>query len=139
MAFLRRARTVLVRAAKDSLDDDVPMVAQALAYSLFLAIPASLLVVLGVFSLVADAEHDRIADRPGAGGDAGPGGDLLRDSLRRTSESTGSGIALTVVGLALAVWTTTSAASTLMNGITVTYDRKDGRKFVRKRLVALRS
>ena len=63
--------------------------------------------------------------------------DLLRDSLRRTSESTGSGIALTVVGLALAVWTTTSAASTLMNGITVTYDRKDGRKFVRKRLVAL--
>ena len=31
------------------------MVAQALAYSLFLAIPASLLVVLGVFSLVADA------------------------------------------------------------------------------------
>ena len=46
--------TVLRRAAKDSLDDDVPMVAQALAYSLFLAIPASLLVVLGVFSLVAD-------------------------------------------------------------------------------------
>ena len=47
--------TVLRRAAKDSLDDDVPMVAQALAYSLFLAIPASLLVVLGVFSLAADA------------------------------------------------------------------------------------
>jgi membrane protein len=63
--------------------------------------------------------------------------DLLRDSLRRTSESTRSGIAMTVIGLALAVWTTTSAATTLMNGITVTYDRKDGRKFVRKRLVAL--
>ena len=51
---LRDVATVLRRAAKDSLDDDVPMVAQALAYSLFLAIPASLLVVLGVFSLVAD-------------------------------------------------------------------------------------
>ena len=30
------------------------MLAQALAYSLFLAIPATALVVLGIFSLVAD-------------------------------------------------------------------------------------
>ena len=129
--------TVLRRAAKDSLDDGVPMIAQALAYSLFLAIPASLLVVLGVFSLVADAGTiESLIDRARA---VMPdqAADLLRDSLRRTSESTGSGIAMTVIGLALAVWTTTSAATTLMNGITVTYDRKDGRKFVRKRLVAL--
>ena len=129
--------TVLRRAAKDSLDDGVPMIAQALAYSLFLAIPASLLVVLGVFSLVADPSTiESLIDRARA---VMPdqAADLLRDSLRRTSESTGSGIALTVIGLALAVWTTTSAATTLMNGITVTYDRKDGRKFVRKRLVAL--
>jgi membrane protein len=137
MTNLRRAKTVLVRAAKDSLDDGVPMIAQALAYSLFLAIPASLLVVLGVFSLVADAGTiESLIDRARA---VMPdqAADLLRDSLRRTSESTGSGIAMTVIGLALAVWTTTSAATTLMNGITVTYDRKDGRKFVRKRLVAL--
>ena len=129
--------TVLRRAAKDSLDDNVPMIAQALAYALFLAIPATLLVVLGVFSLVADASTiESLIDRARA---VMPdeAASLLRDSLRRTSESTGSGIAMTVIGLALAVWTTTSAATTLMNGITVTYDRKDGRKFVRKRLVAL--
>jgi membrane protein len=129
--------TVLRRAAKDSLDDDVPMVAQALAYSLFLAIPASLLVVLGVFSLVADASTiESLIDRARA---VMPeeAATLLRDSLRRTSESTGSGIAMTVVGLALAVWTTTSAATTLMSGLTVTYDREEGRTFVRKRLVAL--
>ena len=129
--------TVLRRAAKDSLDDGVPMIAQALAYSLFLAIPASLLVVLGVFSLVADAGTiESLIDRARAVMPDEAAG-LLQDSLRRTSESTGSGIALTIVGLALAVWTTTSAASTLMNGITVTYDRKDSRKFLRKRLIAL--
>ncbi len=129
--------TVLRRAAKDSLDDNVPMIAKALAYSLFLAIPATLLVVLGVFSLVADAGTiESLIDRARA---VMPdqAASLLRDSLRRTSESTGSGIAMTVVGLALAIWTTTSAATTLMNGLTVTYDRKDSRKFVRKRLVAL--
>ena len=129
--------TVLRRAAKDSLDDDVPMVAQALAYSLFLAIPASLLVVLGVFSLAADASViESFIDRARAVM-PGEAATLLRDSLRRTSESTGSGVAMTVFGLALAVWTTTSAASTLMNGLTVTYDREDGRKFVRKRFIAL--
>ncbi len=129
--------TMLRRAAKDSLDDGVPMVAQALAYALFLAIPATLLVVLGVFSLVADASTiESLIDRARA---VMPdeAATLLRDSLRRTSESTGSGIAMTVFGLALAVWTTTSAATTLMSGLTVTYDREEGRKFVRKRLVAL--
>jgi membrane protein len=134
---LRNAKTVLVRAAKDAIDDDVPMVAQALAYSLFLAIPASLLVVLGVFSLVADASTiESLIDRARAVM-PGEAANLLRDSLRRTSESSGSGIAMTVLGLALAVWTTTSAASTLMTGLTVTYDREDNRKFVRKRIVAL--
>jgi membrane protein len=129
--------TVLRRAAKDSLDDDVPMVAQALAYSLFLAIPASLLVVLGVFSLAADASAiESLIDRARA---VMPeeAATLLEDSLQRTSESTGSGVVMTAFGLALALWTTTSAATTLMNGLTVTYDREEKRKFVRKRLVAL--
>ncbi len=137
MAFLRRARTVLVRAAKDSLDDDVPMIAQALAYSLFLAIPASLLVVLGVFSLVADPSTiESLIDRARTVMPT-EAATLLQDSLRRTSESKGSGVAMTVIGLALAFWTTTSAATGLMKGLTVTYDRADERKFVHKRFLAL--
>lgn len=136
MSF-QNAWTVLRRAAKDSLDDDVPMFAQALAYSLFLAIPASLLVVLGVFSLFADASAiESLIDRARA---VMPeeAATLLRDSLERTSRSTGSGVVMTAFGLALAVWTTTSAATTLMNGITTTYDRDESRKFVHKRLVGL--
>jgi membrane protein len=43
---------------------------------------------------------------------------------------------MTVVGFALALWTTTSAATTLMVGLTRAYDRDDERGFVRKRLVA---
>ena len=54
--WLSRTSTVLRRAVKEALDDDIPTTAQALAYSLFLAIPATMLVALGVFSLVADAE-----------------------------------------------------------------------------------
>jgi len=112
------------------------MLAQALAYSLFLAIPATALVVLGVFSLVADPNViDNIVERVGRVMPA-QATQLLEQSLRRSSESTGSNVVMTVVGFALALWTTTSAATTLMVGLTRAYDREDGRGFVRKRLVA---
>jgi membrane protein len=117
--------------------DHVTMTAQAIAYSLFLAIPASLFVLIGVFSLVADeALIDELIERAQT---VMPeeASTLLRDSLQRTSESSGSGIVLTLLGLALALWTTTSAAATLMQGLTTAYDREDERGFVRKRVLAL--
>ena len=128
---------MLRRAFAEARDDDVATLARALAYSLFLAIPAVLLVALGAFSLAADAgtvESLIDSTRAVLPEEAAT---LLRDSLRRTAASTGGGLALTVFGLVLAVWTTTSAATTLMQGVTTAYDREDGRKFVRKRLVAL--
>jgi membrane protein len=128
---------VLRRAAREAVDDRVPMVAQAVAYSLFLAIPAGLLLVLGVFSLVAD---ERLVDDLIARAETVMPEDaatLLQDSLQRTSASAGSGVLLTVLGAALALWTTTSAAGTLMEGLTTTYDRKDERSFLRKRLLGV--
>jgi membrane protein len=131
------AWTVLRRALAEAKDDDVATTAQALAYSLFLAIPAAMLVVLGVFSLAADASTvesliERL--RPVIPEEAAT---LLGDSLRRSTESTGSGILMTVVGFALAIWTTTSAATTLMKGVTVAFDAEDSRGFARKRVLAL--
>jgi membrane protein len=112
------------------------MLAQALAYSLFLAIPATALVVLGVFSLVADPTViENVVERIGRVMPA-QATQLLEQSLRRSSESTGSSVAMTVAGFALALWTTTSAATTLMVGLTRAYGRNDERGFVRKRLVA---
>ena len=45
---------VLRRAIAEAREDRVTTIAQAMAYSLFLAIPATLLVLLGVLALVAD-------------------------------------------------------------------------------------
>jgi membrane protein len=128
---------VLRRAAKDAIADDVPTIAQALAYSLFLAIPASMLVVLGTFSLVADASAiDSLIERAQAVLPA-EAASLLRDSLRRTSASTGSGVVMTLVGFALAIWTTTSAATVLMKSVTTAFDGTEERSFARKRLLAV--
>ena len=133
-----RAAWLVTRAAVEKArDDDVSTTARALAYSLFLAIPAGMLVVLGVFSLAADAAAiDRLLERAGSVMPA-EAVVLLRDSLRQSSESAGSGLLMTVVGLALAAWTTTSAATTLMDGLTRAHGRDEGRGFVRRRLLAL--
>ena len=134
--FLSDAWIVLRRAVTKAREDNVTLVAQALAYSLFLAIPAAMLVALGVFSLVADASTvESLIDRAQT---VLPeeAATLLRDSLRRSTESPGSGVVMTVLGLALAVWTTTSAAATLMKGITVAFGGEDSRGFVRTRLLA---
>jgi membrane protein len=136
----RRLRTswfVLRGAVCKSRADKVTTLAQAIAYSLFLAIPAAALVVLGVFSLVADPEAiDRIVDSA-RGVMPAEAADLLRQSLERSAQSTGSNVVLTLFGLVLALWTTTSAAGTLMEGLTRASEEEDSRGFARKRLVSL--
>lgn len=134
---VRAAWLVLRSAVREARDDGVSTVARALAYSLFLAIPAATLVILGVFSLVADAGTvEDVLDRAGA---VMPQEAvvLLRDSLQRSSESAAGGLLMTVAGFVLAAWTTTSAATTLMEGLTRAYDRDEERAFVRKRLISV--
>jgi membrane protein len=134
---LREWRAITVRAVRESLDDDVPMVASALAYSAFFAIPSALLLLLGIFTLVADESTiAHLVDRLTAiaPSDAAT---LFGDSLKRLSERPSTGLALTIVGLALAVWSMTSAMGTVISAVNVAYDRKDSRGFLRKRLAAL--
>jgi membrane protein len=126
-----------VRAVRESIDDDVPVMASALAYSAFFAIPSMLILLLGVFTLVADeATISSLVDRLTmvAPADAAT---LFGDSLRRLSARPSTGLTLTLVGLGLALWSMTNAMGTVISALNVAYDRKDRRGFVRRRLVAL--
>jgi membrane protein len=128
---------IFQRAAKESLDDNVPMIASALAYSSFFAIPAVLLVAVGLFSLLTGPETiSDLIDRFSTfmPGDAAQ---LLGDSLQRLDDKPSTGIVMTLVGFLIAIWTTTSAMSTYMAALNTAYDRKDGRGFAKKRAVAL--
>ena len=134
---VRGAWAILRLAAGQAREHRVPLIAQALAYSLFLAIPASLLVLLGIFSLVSEpSDVGQLVERLESVMPA-EAAELLGDSLERSSRSTSGGVILTVIGFLLAVWTTTSAATALMEGITTAFGGTDERGFVRKRLVAL--
>ena len=128
---------ILQRAVKESIDDGIPMIASALAYSSFFAIPATLLLALGLFTLVSDAETIRdFMDRLDAFLPS-EATQLLGDSLTRLEEQPSTGLLITLFGFVLALWASTSAMTTYMAALNIAYDRKDGRSFARKRLIAL--
>jgi membrane protein len=125
------------RAVKETIDDNMPLVASAVAYSSFFAIPSILLLAVGLFSLAASPETIRdLMDRFSAFM-PGEAIELLGGSLQRLEQQPSTGIAVTLVGFVLALWASTSAMTTYMTALNLAYDRKDGRTFLRKRLVAL--
>jgi membrane protein len=129
---------IFKRALKSSLEDHITNLAAALAYYAFLAIPAVLLVAVGVFSLVADADLiTRIIERL-QGVAPQEALTLLEETMRRVVESqANSGIALVVVGSVLALWTVTGAMDTLMWALNSAYGREETRGFIKRRLTAL--
>ena len=128
---------IFKRAGKETLDDNVPMIASALAYSSFLAIPSTLLVATGLFTLVAGA--DTINNLMQHVGQVAPKETvtLLNDSLQRLNDNPATSIVMTLVGFVIALWATTGAMNSFMTGLNIAYERKDSRSFIKKRIVAV--
>jgi membrane protein len=130
-------RAVFVRAVKGFLEDNGAMLASALAYATFFAIPSVLLVAIGVFTLVAGP--DTISSLMAQFSHVMPteATSLLGGSLHRLDQHPATGLAMTIVGFVLALWATTGAMTSYMTALNLAYERRDGRSFVRKRLVAI--
>ena len=134
---LRDWLAIFRRAAKESLEDNIPMIASALAFSSFLAIPSLLLLAVGLFALLSGPDTVRdLMDRLDQVLPA-EATELLGESLAQLEQQPNAGIVLTLVGFALALWASTSAMTTYMAALNIAYDREDGRGFVRRRIVAL--
>jgi len=128
---------IVKRAGKAMMDDNMPMIAQALAFSTFIAIPSVLLVALGVFSLLASPEA--ITTLMNHFGSVMPqqATELLGGSLTRLNSHSSAGILMVAVGFVLALWSTTGAMTTYMAGLNIAYGREETRPFVRRRVLAL--
>src|SRR5437764_1969049 len=99
-------RAIVVRAAKEMLDDNMTMIASALAYSTFFAIPSVLLVVVGLFTLIAGPETiNTVMEKLGT---VMPdqATQLLHQSLTNLDNKPSSSIAITALGIILALWST---------------------------------
>jgi membrane protein len=129
---------IFVRAGKESLNDHITNLAAALAYYAFLAIPALLLVSVGVFGLFADEDAVTEIIQRLQGVIPQEAVDLVETSLRQVTETqANSGLAMIIVGSVLALWTVTGAMDTLMWALNSAYDQEETRGFIKRRLTAL--
>ena len=125
------------RAVKEAGDDQITDAAAALAYYSFLAIPATLLVAVGLFSLFAGPEAiNTVVEKVGT---VAPQETvtLVEDSLDRITENESGGLLMTIFGFLLALWTATGAMNALMRALNRAYDREETRNFFRQRATAL--
>ncbi len=133
----RDYKAIFVRAAKESIDDAIPDSAAALAYYAFLAIPATLLVTVGFFSLFGSAEAvNTIMDKLGTVVPREAVA-LLDESLTRITQKESGGLVMVLLGFVLALWTATGAMNGLMRALNRTYERKETRNFLKQRATAL--
>jgi len=131
-------KAVVIRAGKRFLDNNAMMLASALAYSTFFAIPAVLLVAVGVFTLVASPSTITTLIGHLDGVIPPSAQKLLSTSLSRASSHPSGSVVATALGFVLAVWAVTGAMNSYMTAINLAYNRKDRRTFVKKRWVALK-
>src|SRR5512134_3066875 len=130
-------RAILVRGGREALADNVTDIAASLSYYLFLAIPALLLLAVGVVSQTAGPETiESMVDRL-EGVVPAEALTLIDESLTRVIENRSGGAALIAVGLVLALWTASGAMNALMRGLNRVYDRDETRSFLRQRATAL--
>jgi membrane protein len=130
-------RAIGVRAVKEFLEDNGTMLASALAYSTFFAIPAVLLLAVGLFTLVAGPQTISTLMAHFSHVMPAQATSLLGGSLQRLGQHPSTGLVMVIVGFVLALWATTGAMTTYMTALNLAYERKDGRSFVKKRLVAV--
>jgi membrane protein len=130
-------KAIVLRAAKQANADAITDIAATLSYYAFLAIPAVLLVAVGIFSQTAGPDTiESMMDRL-EGIVPSEAIELLSESLTRVTENKSGGLALLVLGFLLALWTASGAMNALMRGLSRVYSRQETRSFVRQRLTAL--
>ena len=128
-------KSILVRAAKRTMADNMTSVAKGVAYGTFFAIPSALIVALGVLNLTAGpGSINTLVDKLG-GVVPASAQDLIRTNLQQVSNSPGGGV-MVIVGLVLAVASLMGAVQTAMWGLNVAYERRERRNFIRQRVSA---
>lgn len=136
--YLADWKAILIRAFKKFMENNAMMLASALAYSSFFAIPSVLIVATGLFTLIAGPQAITHLMQQLHGVIPAQATDLLGQSLHRADAHPGTSIVMTIVGFILAVWSVTGAMNAYMLAVNIAYERKDRRSFVKKRIVALK-
>ena len=129
-------RRVVLSAVFHAQADQIPHLAQAIAFNGFLAIPSALLLAVGVFSAtVGQGSMQTLLDHlNGVVPDSVL--ELVRASMTQLLASDRSDVMI-AVGAVFALWSLSGAMQTVMWSLNAAHELTETRGFVRKRIVAL--
>jgi len=132
-------RDTLKRSAKEFKNDRAAMTAGTLAYHWFLSLFPAVIALLGIASLAGlgsgTVHHlQNGVDKSLPGGVATVFNTAITTALHRASSGS---LTAVIVGLVIALWSSSSGMAALQTGLDVAYDVPTDRKFVPKRLYAV--
>src|SRR5581483_11569475 len=114
-------KAIVIRAFKEFMNDNAMMLASALAYSSFFAIPSVLIVATGLFTLIAGPQTITNLMQHLHGVIPGQATSLLSGSLHRADSHPAGSIVMTVIGFLLAIWSVTGAMNSYMLALNLAY------------------
>ncbi|MDX2935035.1 YihY/virulence factor BrkB family protein [Streptomyces ipomoeae] len=117
---------VLRRTVREFRDDELSDRAAALTYYGVLSLFPALLVLVSLLGVAGRSVTDRLLDNIG---DLAPGPvrDILRNAVEQLSGSGGTGSALAIVGLVVAVWSASGYVAAFIRTSNAVYDLPEGR------------
>jgi membrane protein len=134
----RGLRDVALRVGHEWGDDHVALAAAAVAFYSFLAMIPALVATVSLLGLVAQGREPQAVIDDVFGALPGEAQTLLSEQLEAiTAQSSGSLSFGFVIGIALSVWTASSAIGQLVTAINIAYDEDETRNWARRKLSAI--
>lgn len=131
-------KAALKRASKKSKADRVPMMAGSITYHSFLGLFPALIALIGVMQLVG-VSTSFVTKLINGLGKALPQGasSVFATALEAAHRRTTGALGVTIIAIAVALWSSSSATAALETGMDVAYEVPAERKFLAKRGMAL--
>jgi membrane protein len=135
---VRGWRQILVRAWKQSKDDNITMVAGSVAFFAFLAMFPGLIAVLTVYGLVADPAQARTQIREYTSALPQPSQQLVTEQLTELAQGSGGALSVSLVlSLLVALWIASTGTQNLMSAVNLAYNEPEDRGIVTLRALAV--
>lgn len=128
---------ILKRTRRESVRDNIPLVAAGVAFYLLLSLFPMLIAAISIFGLVVDPQEIErsMSELLAALPDEARG--VIEPQLHNIASTAGTGLQLgLVISVAVALWTASSGMSNLMKALSLAYDEQP-RGFLKGRALAL--
>jgi membrane protein len=138
MTRLKRLFGFARKVWRDMSEDNLTLVAAGVAYYSLLALFPSIIAVVTVYALVADAQQVQEQIEPLLSGLPKDARDLLVTQLTRIVEKSDGGLSVGLaVSLLAAVWAASGGVQALMTGLNIITEQRETRNFLRLKATAL--